>query len=329
MKTCLNLLFGLLLLAAPAASMRSKTVPTGPVPLPAADDLSKIVDAGARMEKIAGGFGAVDGVGYSRLAYLVFSDFARDAILKYTPALKFVSGKSIGETAAAEPVTTFRKPSGGVRGLSFDRQGRLLACEASARRVTRTEKSGSVTVLAARYQGKLLNGPRDIVHAIDGSTYFTDPASGSGSTDSAPAGIFQITREGEVKLVAGDVRHAAGITLTADHMILYASDSASGRILAFEILANGALGPGKIHASVGSGADGKAQGLKTDVEGRLYCAGPGGVWVFDRDGRRLGVLTTPEPPTNLGWGDDYTALYVAAGTSLYRIQLKVAGSRTF
>ena len=72
-----------------------------------------------------------------------------------------------------------------------------------------------------------------------------------------------------------------------------------------------------------------AAGIKTDSEGRIYCAGPGGIWVFNPQGLHLGTLRVPESVTNLGWGDDYTVLYVAAGTSLYRIPLKVAGTRTF
>jgi hypothetical protein len=51
--------------------------------------------------------------------------------------------------------------------------------------------------------------------------------------------------------------------------------------------------------------------------------------VLDRNCTRLGTLAVPEGVTNLGWGDDYSALYVAAGRSLYRIKLKVSGTRTF
>ena len=149
------------------------------------EGLERVIGPEVKAEKIAGGFTATDGLAYSRLAYLVFSDPAADTILKYTPTVQFVSGKSIGKIAQATPVTVFRKPSGGVRGLTYDRQGRLLACEATARRVTRTEKDGSIKVLARNYQGKPLNGPHDIVHAIDGSTYFTAPETDQGGSGCA------------------------------------------------------------------------------------------------------------------------------------------------
>ena len=293
------------------------------------DEFLQVADTSSKMVRITGGTGATDGLAYSRLAYLLFSDLGQDAILKYTPALKFVSGRSIGETVTDAPLTTFRKPGGGVRGLTFDRQGRLLACESAARRVTRTEKNGRLTVLASRYRDRPLNGPRDVVHAIDGSTYFTDPErdDGRGGNAAAP-GVYQITRTGELRLVASGFSRPTGVTLSPDHRILYCSDAA-GQIRAFDIVPDGSLGPARTLAAIVPERGVSAGGIKTDVDGRLYCAGPGGIWVFDRQGKHLGMLSTPEPATNLGWGDDYSALYVAAVTSLYRIALKVAGARTF
>ena len=291
------------------------------------EGLERVIGPEAKAEKIAGGFATTDGLAYSRLAYLLFSDPAADAILKYTPTVQFVSGKSIGKIAQTTPVTVFRKPSGGVRGLTFDRQGRLLACESTARRVTLTEKDGSIKVLARNYQGKPLNGPRDIVHAIDGSTYFTAPEPDQVGP-AAPPGVYQVTRDGELRLVASDVPRAAGVTLSPDHRIVYCSDSL-GVIRAFDILPDGRLAPGRRLAALTAEEGTHAGGIKTDDEGRIYCAGPGGIWVFNSQGVHLGTLPIPESVTNLGWGDDYSVLYVAAGTSLYRIPLKVAGTRTF
>jgi gluconolactonase len=291
------------------------------------EGLERVIAPEARAEKIAGGFTATDGLAYSRLAFLLFSDPASDTILKYTPTVQFVSGKSIGKITQTTPVTIFRKPSGGVRGLTFDRQGRLLACESTARRVTRTEKDGRIEVLAQNYQGKPLSGPRDIVHAIDGSTYFTAPEA-DGTGPAAPPGVYQVTRDGAVRLVASDVPRAAGVTLSPDHRIVYCADSL-GVIRAFDVLPDGGLAPGRRLATVRAQEGLPAGGIKTDSEGRIYCAGPGGIWVFNPQGVHLGTLPVPDSVANLGWGDDYTVLYVAAGSSLYRIPLKVAGTRTF
>src|SRR5436190_364532 len=80
--------------------------------------------------------------------------------------------------AAGGAVGVFRKPANNSNGNTRDRQGRLLTCEHDARRVTRTEYDGAITVLADKYDGKLLNSPNDIVCKSDGSVWFTDPPFG-------------------------------------------------------------------------------------------------------------------------------------------------------
>ena len=69
-------------------------------------------------------------------------------------------------------------------------------------------------------------------------------------------------------------------------------------------------------------------GMKVDVKGNVYSTGQGGVWVFDKQGKKLGVIATPETPANCGFGDaDYKTLYMTARTGLYRIRLQVAGAK--
>ena len=65
-------------------------------------------------------------------------------------------------------------------GNTIDREGRLITCEHSGRRVTRTELDGSITVIADKYNGKRLNSPNDAAVASDGSIWFTDPVYGIG-----------------------------------------------------------------------------------------------------------------------------------------------------
>src|ERR1700691_2732550 len=75
--------------------------------------------------------------------YLVFSDIPNNRMLRWTED----SGQ----------VSVFRSPSNYANGNTRDRQGRLITCEHDARRVTRTEPDGTITVLMDHYQGKLLN----------------------------------------------------------------------------------------------------------------------------------------------------------------------------
>jgi gluconolactonase len=65
-------------------------------------------------------------------------------------------------------------------GNTIDREGRLITCEHTGRRVTRTELDGSITIIADKFKAKKLNSPNDAVVAADGSIWFCDPAYGIG-----------------------------------------------------------------------------------------------------------------------------------------------------
>ncbi len=85
--------------------------------------------------------------------------------------------------------TVYRKDAE-TNGLLFDKDGRLLACESTQRRVTRTELDGKITVLADAYNGKRLNEPNDVTIDSKGRVYFSDPRY------SATAGKDQLDEKG-------------------------------------------------------------------------------------------------------------------------------------
>jgi gluconolactonase len=117
----------------------------------------------ASVEKLASGTRWGEGpVWFGDARCLLWSDIPNDRILKWD------------ETTSA--VSVFRHPSGHANGNTRDRAGRLITCEHSGRRVTRTEYDGSITVIIDRFQGKRLNSPNDVVVASDGAIWFTDPS---------------------------------------------------------------------------------------------------------------------------------------------------------
>ncbi len=270
--------------------------------------LEDVIERGARIEKVAGGFKFTEGPVFSRLGFLLFSDIPANRIYKYVP------GK--------EP-QVFRENSNGANGLTFDHQGRLLACEGTAGRVTRTEKDGNITVLAAK-----LNAPNDIVYCIDGSIYFTDLRRREAPADTPPNAVYQITRKGELRRVVTDMGRPNGVALAANQMTLYVADSERQNIKAYEIAPDGSLIRGRIVGDMKHDRPGGPDGLKTDDRGTIYAAGHGGVWVFN-DCRHIGTIETPEKPANLAWGDNYRTLYITAQTSIYRIRVMANGTRTF
>jgi gluconolactonase len=110
----------------------------------------------AKVERLATGMRWAEGpVWFGDGRYLLWSDIPNDRIMKWEE-----------ETGA---ISVFRKPSHFANGNTRDRQGRLLTCEHDARRVTRTEYDGTITILADSYEGKPLNSPNDIVCRSDGT----------------------------------------------------------------------------------------------------------------------------------------------------------------
>jgi sugar lactone lactonase YvrE len=72
---------------------------------------------------------------------------------------------------------------------------------------------------------------------------------------------------------------------------------------------------------------GGADGMKVDVNGNVFCTGPGGIHVIDPNGTRIGVINCPEVPANIAWGgDDYKTIYITARTGLYSLKVLTGGT---
>jgi len=229
--------------------------------------------------------------------------------------------------------TVFRTPSGNSNGLTYDRSGRLLMCEHSNRRVTRLEPDGTLTVLAASYEGKMLNSPNDIVVRSEGTIYFTDPPFGipEGQKKELPfQGVYKIAPDGKLTLLVQDFDRPNGIALSPDEKTLYVDDSVRLHVRAFAVAADGSISNGRVLAELKSQRPGVPDGLKVDRQGNLYVTGAGGVWVFDKAGKHLGTIVLSELPANCAWGDkDFRTLYLTARTGLYKIRLKIPGFITY
>lgn len=277
----------------------------------------RLFQAGAYVERVASGFRFTEGpLWMAEEKCLLFSDIPADRILKLS------SDGRIG---------VFRHPSGNSNGLTRDRKGRLVACEQGNRRVGRAEADGTTTVLADRYRSGRLNSPNDVVVRSDGGIYFTDPPYGvpPEDRDLPIQGVYFIPPGGdEAILVADDFELPNGLAFSPDEKRLYIDDSSALRhhIRVFDVEADGTLRNGRIFQDMRSRKPGDPDGMKVDEAGNVYCAGAGGVWVFGPDGCRLGIIETPETPSNCAWGDeDRRSLYITARTSVYRARMQVPG----
>jgi gluconolactonase len=222
-----------------------------------------------------------------------------------------------------------REGTGGGNGTTFDLKGRLVLCEGENRRVVRLAADGRVEVLMDRFEGKRLNRPNDVVCKSDGSIYFTDPGLRVplAERELTYAGVYRVSPDGVSSLVA-DFEYPNGLAFSPDERLLYVANTRWAQYIhVLELDTSGKMLRRRIFADMSSDeTDGVPDGMKVDVEGRVYCTGPGGTWVFAPDGTRLGIIRTPEVPANLAFGGpDLRTLFLTARTSVYTLRVKVPG----
>jgi gluconolactonase len=278
-----------------------------------ADALSAILET-REAERLATGFVFTEGPLWHPDGFYYFVDVRSSVLYRLTPG------------RAHEVV---RDKTGGGNGTTFDLQGRLVLCEGENRRVTRTSADGRIEVLMDRFEGKRLNRPNDLVCKSDGSIYFTDPGLRVplAERELTYAGVYRIAPDGAQSLVA-DFEYPNGLAFSPDERLLYVANTRWAQYIhVLELDAGGARVRRRIFADMSSDeTDGVPDGMKVDVEGRVYCTGPGGTWVFAPDGTRLGIIRTPEVPANLAFGGpDLKTLFFTARTSVYTLRVKVPG----
>ena len=246
-----------------------------------------------KIVRVATGFKFTEGpVWFGEENVLLFSDIPASRIYKLD-----VNNKA----------TIFREPSGNSNGLTRDKLGRLIACEHGHRRITRTEKDGTVIVVADSYKGKPLNSPNDVVVKSDGVIYFTDPPYGvkPEQQEQPVSGVYRVEPDtSRITLLVEDFKRPNGLAFSPDESRLYIDDSSErSHLRVFDVNPDGTLDNGRIFYDMKLNKAGAPDGMKVDVQGRIFCTGPGGIWVFDLDGNHLGTIVTPETPANCAWGD--------------------------
>jgi gluconolactonase len=288
------------------------------------------------VERVATGFRWAEGPAYFPAWRMVlFSDIPNNRIMRFLED----DGRC----------SVFRQPSMNSNGNTIDREGRLVTCEHSGRRITRTEFDGSISIIADSYNGKKLNSPNDVVVASDGSIWFSDPGYGIGGyyegikaqPEQEKHNVYRVDpKSGEIKVVADDFVEPNGLAFSPDEKKLYIIDTGftdgpqnPSHIRVFDVdVAAGKLSNSKVFVEMPKPSI--TDGMRVDTDGRIWCScGWGdpkndGVRCYTPEGDLLGVVHIPETVANLCFGGQQRdRLYICGSTSLYAVYTSAQGAQ--
>ncbi|AQT82396.1 hypothetical protein B1R94_28860 [Mycolicibacterium litorale] len=293
--------------------------------------ISDVIDPTAQIEWLGSGYGGTDDDGVflgvaegpvwdSRGKCLVFTDNGRGIRYRFD------------DTAGVTVVDT---DTLNANGQTLDNENRLVWCEHTGRRVRRREHDGSITTVADSYHGLRLNRPNDVVVDSKGAIWFTDPFTFEVETELDLAGVYRVSPDlTHVNLVLRDFAFPNGLIFSEDEQTLFVNDTARMQIRAYEMdywCASGGrpnLATERVVITMSGSDPGAPDGMKIDAFGRLWCTGPGGIWVIEPStGALIGIVSVPgRSVTNFTFGGpDLSTLYFTTYTELGRIPLRTEG----
>jgi gluconolactonase len=235
--------------------------------------------------------------------------FCSGALLRITPEKKVLKYLDIG------PAGTY---------LLADK--RILICDNKYHALLQLSPDGKLGVLADKFDGKPLRVLNDLCVDKSGNVYWTDP--NSGDAKKPDGNIFRLTPEGVISKIAQELAYPNGIEVDPEGKYLYVIESASKKILRYEVpAADKPLGKPELFFTLKTGGDGCA----FDVKGRFWVTdfSGGEIAVLSPDGKYLGGVKVPAKAiSNVCFGGPKRdTLFVTTGSpdAVFRIPVGVEG----
>lgn len=294
--------------------------------------LDQLIAPGTQAEIIGEGFEWSEGpVWVESEKMLLFSDVPKNVIYKWTEE----KGVESFLTPSGYTGTIPRGGEPGSNGLTLDNDGHLVLCQHGDRRIalltgSYKEPKAEFKTLADNYQGKKLNSPNDVVTDKQGNLFFTDPPYGllknvNDSSKQIPfQGVYKIKTDGTVMLLVDSLTRPNGIALSPDQQTLYVanSDAPVAKWYSFHIKGDSLTDAKIFYASkYAEGEKGAPDGMRVDKNGNIFATGPGGIWIFNAEGKALGRLHLPEATANCAFSADGKTLYLTSDMYLLRVKL--------
>lgn len=299
--------------------------------------LDNIISSNAKIEIIAEGFEWSEGpLWIEKQNMLLFSDVPMNTVYKWTEAKgKEVYLKPSGYTGTEPPGV--KEP--GSNGLTLDPSGNLVLCQHGDRQMGRMDApldkpEAKFISLANKYNGKRFSSPNDAVFNSAGELFFTDPPYGLGTQDDTDPkkeipynGVYKVKTNGEVILLVDSITRPNGLAFLPGEkkLIIACSDPDKPNWYIYDVQGD-SLVNGKIFYSAVSEHNEKVNGLpdgfKADRNGNVFATGPGGVYIFNSEGKKLGIIKFRESTSNCAFSPDEKILYVTNDMYLVRVKLR-------
>ena len=294
--------------------------------------LEDVINSGSTIDIIADGHDWTEGpLWVDSGKMLLYSDIPPNKIFKWTEA----KGKELYLTPSGYTGTIPRGGEPGSNGLILNKDGKLVLCQHGDRRMALMDAelnapAAKFISLADNYEGKKLNSPNDAVFRSNGDLFFTDPPYGlaNDSLKEIPfQGVYKVAG-GKVILLTDSITRPNGIAFLNNEKTLIVANSDPEKAVwyLFDMGANDSLTNGRImHDATAlskSGEKGLPDGLKADKTGNIFATGPGGVFIFNAEGKQIGKIKIPEACSNIALADDDKTLFITADMYVLRVKMR-------
>jgi len=296
--------------------------------------LDQIIAIDATIEILGEGYTWSEGpVWVEKEKMLLFSDVPENIVYKWT------EGKGVEPYLTPSGFTgdSTRSRERGANGLIIHNDS-LFLCQHGNRQVAKMNASlknpkAEYITVAGSYNGKRLSSPNDAAFRSNGDLFFNDPPYGLADQDEdvekeTPVnGVYKVSPQGVVSILVDSLNRPNGIAFMpgGNKFLVANSDPAKAIWYEFELNEKDSVHAGRIfydatpHVATEKGLP---DGFKIDAKGNVYATGPGGVWIFNKDGNVLGKIKLPEASANCALSSDEKTLYITADMYLLRVNLR-------
>lgn len=297
-------------------------------------ELMEVLDPESKLEILSEGHDWTEGpLWLEDQQKLLFSDIPRNTVYSWQAG----SGTQAYLKPSGYTGEVFEGSEPGSNGLLLNPDGELVLCQHGDRKVVRMNSSlidpkPDFIEIVASYKGKRVNSPNDGIYDSRGRLYFTDPPYGLAKQMEDPKkelgfqGVYMLDLEGNLHLIEDELTRPNGIALSPDESTLYVanSDPENPIWMAYQIDDQGLVMSKKEFSNAREFVKtekGLPDGLKVHQKGYVFATGPGGVFIFNAEGKHLGTIKTGQATSNVAFDKKQAVLFMTADSYVLRLEI--------